>query len=335
MCQVYGRELLQQTGVRRTESLLDILLMDRTTQRNIIWATADYSDFGIGYAPKDEIQPAQISGKNSGFIQSRVFKAFQEQYSRTREKAEVFTPSWICNEQNNLIDSAWFGRENVFNAPESPDKRRWRPSAGKVEFPSEKGRDWKHYVDANRMEMACGEAPYLVSCYDTVSGDGIPIENRIGLLDRKLRIVNENAETEEGWLHWACRAFQSVYGFEYQGDNLFLARENLFATFVEYYHMMYRRMPDMLWLYKIATVISWNLWQMDGQKCVVPRSCYMMRIREISLFGEEVREERCPGCQYGDIRRHNGAYCNIKDWRGQKIVPFISLLKGGGSRAII
>ena len=55
MCQVYGRELLQQTGVRRTESLLDILLMDRTTQRNIIWATADYSDFGIGYAPKDEI----------------------------------------------------------------------------------------------------------------------------------------------------------------------------------------------------------------------------------------------------------------------------------------
>lgn len=330
MCQVYSRELLQQRGTRRTESLLDILLKDRTTQRNIIWATADYSDCGTGYAPKDEIQSAQISG-----IQSRVFKALREQYSRTREKAEVFTPSWICNEQNNLIDNAWFGRENVFNTPQSPDKRRWCPSAGKIEFPPEKSRDWKHYIDANRMEMACGETPYLVSRYDTVSGDGIPIENRIGLLDRKLRIVNENAETEEEWLRWACRAFQSVYGFEYQGDNLFLARENLFATFIEYYHAMYNRMPDISWLYEIATVISWNLWQMDGQKCVVPRSCYMTRITQISLSGEEVSEMRCPGCQYGNMRQHNGAYCMIKDWRNQKNIPFLSLLKGGGSRAII
>jgi hypothetical protein len=29
--------------------------------------------------------------------------------------AEVFTPSWICNAQNNLIDNTWFGRDNVFN----------------------------------------------------------------------------------------------------------------------------------------------------------------------------------------------------------------------------
>ena len=330
MCQVYSRELLQQRGTRRTESLLDILLKDRTTQRNIIWATADYSDCGTGYAPKDEIQSEQVSG-----IQSRVFKALREQYNRTREKAEVFTPSWICNEQNNLIDSGWFGRENVFNASESPDKRRWRSSAGKVEFPSDKNRDWKHYIDANRMEMACGEAPYLVSRYDTVSGEEIPLESRIGLLDRKLRIVNENAETEEEWLRWTCRAFQSVYGFEYQGDNLFLARENLFATFIEYYHAMYNRMPDISWLYEIATVISWNLWQMDGQKCVVPRSCYMTRITQISLSGEEVSEIRCPGCQYGNMRQHNGAYCMIKDWRSQKKIRFLSLLKGGGSRAIV
>ena len=330
MCQVYSRELLQQRGTRRTESLLDILLKDRTTQRNIIWATADYSDRGTGYAPKDEIQSTQVFG-----IQSRVFKNLREQYTRTREKAEVFTPSWICNEQNNLIDNEWFGRENVFNAPASPDKRRWHSSAGKVEFPSDKNRDWKHYIDANRLEMACGEAPYLVSRYDTVSGDGIPLGNRIGLLDRKLRVVNENAETEEEWLRWACRAFQSVYGFEYQGDNLFLARENLFATFIEYYYALYHRMPNMLWLYRIATVISWNLWQMDGRKCVVPESCYMIQITQSSLFGEEISEIRCPGCQYGDVRRHNGAYCVIKDWRSRKKMRFLSLLKGGGSRAAL
>ena len=26
-----------------------------------------------------------------------------------RGKAEVFTPSWVCNCQNNLVDDAWFG----------------------------------------------------------------------------------------------------------------------------------------------------------------------------------------------------------------------------------
>ena len=333
MCQVYSREVLQQKGVRRRETLLEVLLRDRTTERNLIWATSDYSEYGPGYLPKDEILASQISGEHSNFIQPRVSKASQEQYNRTRDKAEVFTPSWVCNSQNNMVDSAWFDRENVFNVPDTPDERLWHPSEGKIEFPSTKDHDWKHYVDGRRMEITCGEAPYLVSRYDTVSGERITIENRIGMLDRKLRIVGENTETEEDWLKWSYRAFQSIYGFEYQGDNLFLARENLFATFIEYYHARYERMPDMLWLYRIATVISWNLWQMDGLKCVVPQSCYTMRITEMSLFGEETREVPCPGCKSGDIHQHNGIYCVIKDWRSQKKVTFLSLLKGGGPRA--
>ena len=36
------------------------------------------------------------------------------------------------------------------------------------------------------------------------------------------------------WLKWALRAFQSVYGYEYQGDNLLIARINILMTFVEY-----------------------------------------------------------------------------------------------------
>ena len=63
-----------------------------------------------------------------------------------------------------------------------------------------------------------------------VTGETIPIAKRIGLLDRKLRVVSENTETEEEWFTWTKRAFQSVYGFEYQGDSLLLARENLFAN---------------------------------------------------------------------------------------------------------
>ena len=36
--------------------------------------------------------------------------------------AEVFTPSWICNAQNNLIDNAWFERKDVFNKEISNEK---------------------------------------------------------------------------------------------------------------------------------------------------------------------------------------------------------------------
>ena len=83
--------------------------------------------------------------------------------------------------------------------------------------------------------MTCGEAPYLVSRYDTVTGEIIPIDRRIGLLDRKLRVVNENAASEEEWLTWARRAVQSCYGYEFQGDNLLLARQNILFSYIEYY----------------------------------------------------------------------------------------------------
>ena len=50
------------------------------------------------------------------------------------------------------------------------------------------------------------------------------------MLDRKLRVVNENVDNEKEWLKWTKKAFESVYGFEYQGDNLFFARVNLVIT---------------------------------------------------------------------------------------------------------
>ncbi len=78
-----------------------------------------------------------------------------------------------------------------------------------------------------------GEAPYLVSRYDTVTGQKIELNSRIGLLDRKMRVVNENVNDEVEWFKWTERAFQSIYGYEFQGDNLLLARENLLCTFIE------------------------------------------------------------------------------------------------------
>lgn len=178
----------------QSPNLLSMLLIDRTlssenSQVNIFWATNNYADLGVGYQYSDQITLEAITGKNEEVIKPRAVKSREMQQQRSREMAEVFTPSWICNKQNNLIDNTWFGRENVFNIEvDNPDgSHSWIPSDKKIIFPE--GKTWYDYINENRLEITCGEAPYLVSRYDSVTGEPIPIERRIGLLDRKLRIV--------------------------------------------------------------------------------------------------------------------------------------------------
>ena len=98
-----------------SKEVLQILLIDRTTNRNIIWGTDDYDPLGEEYYSHYPILFELITGKNSGVIQPRILKTKESQGNRKKGKAEVFTPSWVCNAQNNLVDNAWFGCENIFN----------------------------------------------------------------------------------------------------------------------------------------------------------------------------------------------------------------------------
>ena len=321
-------DVLEDSIIRLDIGLLKLLLKDKTTNRNIMWATTDYEPLGKGYEEFSEITPELITREHSTVIQPRITKSLNAQSDRIRERAEVFTPCWICNRQNNLVDAEWFGRTDVFNIE---TEKGWTVVPDKVVFTNPK-RTWKKYVDAQRLEITCGEAPYLVSRYDTVTGKKIPLEQRIGLLDRKLRVVNENTSKVEDWLFWTERAFQSIYGYEYQGDNLLLARENLLYTFIDFYQAQFGYMPDIQWLCKIARIISWNIWQMDGLKYVIPNSCIPICHENITFFGIEVTEELCPGCAKEDIRLHTGTYCKIQDWRFKTSRTFISMMKGGNSR---
>lgn len=69
--------------------LLEILLTDRTTEKNIIWATNDYLKYGEEYNERDEIKICQITGNYSNVIQPRVSKSYENQKSRVRDKAEI------------------------------------------------------------------------------------------------------------------------------------------------------------------------------------------------------------------------------------------------------
>lgn len=314
-----GIDILKDDIFQLSPELLNTLLKDHTTsedgiQRNIFWATSDYEYLGEGYQYDSFILPHLITGDNGHVVMPRVLKSRVTQTARSREMAEVFTPSWICNVQNNLIDEAWFGRKNVFNVETTADdgSNTWQANEEKITFPE--GKTWKDYVRENRMEITCGEAPYLVSRHDTTTGDFIPVEKRIGLLDRKLRVVSENTTTSGEWLEAAQDAYKSIYAYEWQGDSLLLAREALLFSFIEYYRNKFGKDPQLKSVNYIAYIISWNVWQMDGLKGVVPNSCGERTWTKTDLFGIIERHESCVGCQKNDIFKHNGTYCLIKDW---------------------
>lgn len=249
--------------------LLEILLIDRTTNKNIIWATDNYSIYGVGYQCKDYITIETLIKEYEIIIRPRAKRSSEEQSNRTRNMAEVSTPIWICNKQNNLIDNRWFGVDNLFNT-EVDDT--WITNTTHINFPTTSGKTWQDYINDVRLEITCGEAPYLVSRYDSISGCNTELSQRIGLLDRKLRVVSENTYTETEWIKWAIKSYQNTYGYDWQGDNVLLARINLFFTFIDYYMAKFNKEPTIDTLKEIAKIISWNIWQMDGLNCVVPYS---------------------------------------------------------------
>lgn len=295
-------------------NVLDLLLADKSTKKNIIWATDTYEEFGEGFTDKVQMD-ANALLRRTDIIRPRIQKSQEAQTQRTRKKAEVFTPAWLCNRMNNHCDEDWFSRIGVFNT-ENED-HTWTVTEGKIEFP--KGKKWQHYVDSRRLEITCGEAPYLVSRYDVSTGELIvPPKRRIGILDRKLRIVHENTDAYDDWLKWTVRAFEACYGYEYQGDNVLIARINLLLTFSDYYEERWERKPNDKLLEQIANKIAWNIWQMDGLKDTVPLGKPYEEFRQLTLFdafgvedeGENVLE---------------AVPCRIFNWRSKSPLKFMDI----------
>lgn len=309
-------ELIDVTAYPIKE-LLPILLRDKSTKKNIIWATDAYANCGPGFGDKNHIEASLFTRKNPFVLQPRISKTLIEQQKRTQKKAEVMTPVWLCNKMNNYVDEQWFGRKDVFN--HENDDNSWTVIEELIVF--EKKRTWKKYVDSRRLEITCGEAPYLVSRYDTTTGERIvPPNRRIGMLDRKLRVVNENTDTEQEWLKWAERAVQSCYGYEYQGDNLLIARINVLLTFREYFEERWGHEPEMKTLKNIANIISWNIWQMDGLKGMVPLGKPYEEFHQISMFELYGIEDNEP--------KPEAIPCRIYDWRAKTSLEYRNLIKG-------
>ena len=351
----FSRDILESDIPR---DVLDILLKDMTTGHNIMWMTDNYlhleSTFDVKMGPSDEINADVISRPGNKIIRPRVDKSKEEQRKRVVGKAEVFTPSWICNAMNNLMDAAWFGRKKSPFTVEG--NKSWCATKKPVAFPKKLKKSWLDFVTEVRLEITCGEAPFLASRYDTTTGEVIPIPERIGILDRKLRIVTENVgNNPKEWLKHAKMALKAVLGFEWQGDNLLIARENILYTVLEYYKYYCHAVVDHDTLLELANVVSWNIWQMDGLKFVIPCTCHstpivreVQKVHQDDLFAvQETPPKRkakqppleipCPGCAKKDpiagAHLHNGIYCKIMNWETDEPEEFHWQIKDGKERA--
>lgn len=296
---------IREDYLLKKDNLLEILLHDKTTSKNILWCTDSYATMGKMYASQAEIKTELITGEYGRLIQPRAIKSKEEQLYRTRDKAEVFTPLSIVKQMNDACETKRVTKNN-----------------------------WQEYVALLKLEITCGEAPYIVSRYDPVSDSQelLPLPKRVGFLDRKLGIISKYCDTYEDWLKWSIIAFQSSYGYEWQGDSLLIARENLLYTFIDYYKDKFKKSPRLNLQKEIAEIIVWNIFQMDGLRYVIPMSC---KTEKILMKGEETLfekkddysiEKQCTGCEKKTAINHNGVYVKIMDWINVKTIEFVDIV---------
>ena len=161
--------------------------------------------------------------KVDGEIIPRALKSDDEKISRTRSIAEVFSPPHVVKFMVDALEL-----EKLF---------------------------WQTCVDCKCLEVACGEAPFITTRYDAESGEEIPVNRRVGILDRKFQAIAADKN------FWAKRAVQSVYGYELQADSLLIARANVLLSFVEFVEDF-----SVDEIREVAEIISKNFWLMDGLK---------------------------------------------------------------------
>ncbi|MFA9623551.1 restriction endonuclease [Moraxella sp. E6BC] len=267
--------------------ILEILLKDRSAsfyskrKCNIIWANNNYEYLSEHYQATCQITPNLITGDNKGLIVPRALKPKSEQKQRTKN----FTPSWVVKLQNDALDA------NFIND------------------------DLTTYISRIWLEITCGEAPYIANRYEMSTAKKIAINKRVGFLDRKLQRINTEIHHKQKWQKFVKKAYQSCYGFEWNGDSLLLARQNLLATYYDYYCDKWGDKPPYDALKQIAKIISYNIFQMDGLTKCIPLS---KRIETIISYQTDLFDDPKPKTII-----HQGRPTKIKNWQTGKLIDFM------------
>lgn len=326
---------VSESSLRQRGRILDILLIDRsrtitrkdkTYVHNIIWATDSYIDQYRGdkrhrnpYSPTAEIRRELITGEHNLLIQPRAAKSHEEQVKRTKDKAEVFTPLDVVKQMNGDV-------ARNLNLPPN--------------------HTWQDFVSARWLEITCGEGPFIASRYNPVSSSKQIIKpaNRVGFLDEKLKLVNKYCDNIDDWLHWAEVALKACYGYEFQGDSLLIARENVLMTINDFYKVKFEDSPNLTsqaetdgglstaQLEHFAEIISWNIFQMDGLNYTIPLTgkpktdkpdITSISKNQITLFNMSTVTKK----PKRTATQKPPKYVKIMDWNKGKPIQFRNIIK--------
>ena len=69
---------------------LKILLKDKTTQKNIIWATSSYEEYGADYFAEKQMTDISLIGLDSIVLQPRILKALEHQKETHKKSCRSF-----------------------------------------------------------------------------------------------------------------------------------------------------------------------------------------------------------------------------------------------------
>lgn len=141
------------------QAVLDTLLKDKSTGKNIFWATDPPEELQtVMYEPvtdRSQITTQQLGLTHYEVVLPRMMKQTDTQQQRTRKKGEVFSPAWICNKMNNALDADWFG---ALGAEQTAGQftvelpQGWQTVETPVQFPACGGQD-------PGMGAVCAEPP--------------------------------------------------------------------------------------------------------------------------------------------------------------------------------
>lgn len=196
-------------------------------------------------------------GINPDEVVPRYMKSAALRKERTKTKAEVFTPIEVVKKMNDSFDDGFTGSDI-------------------------------DYIKRTVLEVTCGEAPFLTTRYDPYKGHSIPIEERVGHLDRKLQHIHTDDEME--WSIQAEFALKSTYGYEWQEDSLYIARMNVLLSVVESFVNKFGESPKDI--ARWAEIVSYNLFRMDGVSLCLPETdtpalVMNWEIGKMEKFGED------------------------------------------------
>lgn len=82
--------------------VLDVLLQDKTTKKNIIWATDTYAEFGEEFTDKVQLDANAIL-RRTDLIRPRIQKSQEAQAQRTRKKSRgVYARMALQSDEQSL-----------------------------------------------------------------------------------------------------------------------------------------------------------------------------------------------------------------------------------------